>query len=169
MFVIFAKESVFNSYLTQTMQISDLESRLIVIIWTFVAFVVLAILSIVSLTHANTVATADALIRWFAPRASAQDISRLHLAGRNVSHFIIPAAAYLALVMGPLRNRPYVAFGLCAIFAVIDEALQAFSPGRTGSVHDIAIDWAGALCAFLVHSAMAGDRRKAIRASIRSR
>ena len=121
------------------------------------------------LTHANTFAVADALIRWFVPYASAQDISKLHLVGRDLGHFVIPAAAYLALVMGPLHNRPYVALGLCAIFAVFDEALQTFSPGRTGSLYDIAIDLAGALCAFLVHSAMAGDRQKAVRASIRSR
>jgi hypothetical protein len=151
------------------MQISDLESRLIVIIWTFVALVVLAILSIVLLTHANTFAAADALIRWFAPHASVQDISRLHILGRDLGHFVIPAAAYLALVMGPLRNRPYVALGLCAMFAVFDEALQTFSPGRTGSVYDIATDLTGALCAFLVHSAMAGNGQRAARAPIRPR
>jgi VanZ family protein len=151
------------------MQISDLESRLIVVIWTFAALVVLAILSIVLLTHANTFAIADALIRWFAPHASAQDISKLHILGRDLGHFVIPAAAYLALVTGPLRNRPYLALGLCAMFAVFDEALQTFSPGRTGSVYDIAIDMAGALCAFLMHSVMSGDRRRAVRAPIRSR
>jgi hypothetical protein len=83
------------------MQISDLERRLIIIIWTFTFVVALAAFSIGLLTHAYTFALADALIRWLAPHASAEDISRLHILGRELGHFFIPAGAHLALVLGP--------------------------------------------------------------------
>ena len=149
------------------MQTSELERRLIVVIWTFTFVVALAAFSIGLLTHANTFAVADALIRLFAPHASAEDISRLHILGRELGHFVIPAGAYLALVVGPLRNRPYLALGLCAIFAVLDETLQTFTPGRTGSMYDIAIDVAGALCGFLLHSVFAGGRRRVGSSAVR--
>jgi VanZ family protein len=151
----------------KTMQISDLERRLVIIIWTFTFVVALAAFSIGLLTHANTFAVADALIRWLAPHASAEDVSELHILGRELGHFFIPAGAYLALVLGPLRNRRYVALGLCAMFAVLDETLQTFTPGRTGSIYDIAIAVAGALCGFLLHSVIAGGGRRAVRSLIR--
>lgn len=133
------------------MQISELEHKLITIVWTITFVVALAAFSIVFLTHANTFALADTVIRWFAPHASAEDISGLHLLGRELGHFVIPVMVYLALVLGPLRNHRYVAFSLCAMFAVLDEALQAFTPGRTGSIYDVAIDIAGALCGFFLY------------------
>ncbi len=71
-----------------------------------------------------------------------------------------PAIAYLALVIGPLRNRRYSALALCAVFAVLDETLQAFTPARTGSLYDVALDVSGALFGFLVYSAYAAARLK---------
>ena len=113
------------------MQTSEVERRLVVLIWTLIFVVELAAFSIGLLTHGNTFAVADALIRLFAAHASAEDISRLHILGRELGHFFIPAGAYLALV---LRNRRHVALGLCAMFAVLDETVQTFTPGRTGSI-----------------------------------
>jgi VanZ family protein len=149
------------------MQTSELERTLIVLIWTFTFVVALAAFSIGLLTHGNTFAVADALIHLFAPHASAEDISRLHILGRELGHFFIPAGAYLALVLGPLRNRRHVALGLCAMFAVLDETVQTFTPGRTGSIYDVAIDVAGALCGFLMHSVFAGGERRAACSPIR--
>jgi len=115
------------------MQTSEVERRLIVLIWTLTFVVATAASSIGLLTHGNTFALVDALIRLFAPHASAEDILRLHILGRELGHFFIPAGAYLALVLGPLRNRRYVALGLW-MFAVLDETVQTFTPGRTGSI-----------------------------------
>ena len=150
-----------------TMQTSELERKLTTLIWTFTFMVALAAFSIVLLTHANTFALADTVIRRFTPHASAEDVERLHLLVRDLGHFVIPAAAYLALALGPLRNRRYVALGLCAMFAVLDETVQTFTPGRTGSISDIAIDMTGALSGFLLHSVFAGARRKSAHTPIR--
>jgi len=83
----------------KAMQMSDLEHRLITILWTITFMVALAALSVGFLTHANTFALADAVIRWLAPHASAEDISTLHILGRELGHFVIPEGAYLALVL----------------------------------------------------------------------
>jgi len=136
-------------------KVSDLERRLIANIWTitFVVFVVaLAAFSLTFLTNTNTFALADAVIRWFAPHASAEDISALHLPGRDLGHFPIPMVTYLALVLGPLRNHRYIAPTICAMFAVLDETLQASAPGRTGSIYEVAVEVAGALCGFFLYS-----------------
>jgi len=70
---------------------------------------------------------------------------------------VIPAVAYLALVLDPLRNHRYVALIMCALFAVLDETLQTFTPGRNGSIFDVALDVSGALFSFFVCSASQED------------
>ena len=120
----------------------------------------LATFSVGFFTHANTFALVEPIIRWLAPHASVQDISTLHILSRNLGHFLIPAVGYLALVLGPLRNRRYVALILCTVFAVLDETLQAFTPGRNGSIYDVALDVSGALFGFFVWSAISKGRRK---------
>ena len=143
------------------MQVSVLERRLIASTWTITFVVALAAFSLTFLTHANTFALADAVIRWFAPHASAEDISALHLLGRKLGHFFIPMVAYLALLLGPLRNHRYIALTTCTMFAVLDETLQASTRGRTGSIYDVAVDVAGALCGFFLYSVIAGGGRRA--------
>jgi VanZ family protein len=137
-----------------------LESKIVATLWTVAFGAALAAFSIAFLTHANTFALMEPILRWFAPGASAQDISTLHILGRKLGHFLIPALAYLALVLGPLRTRRYTALVLCAVFAVLDETMQAFTPGRTGSIYDVALDISGALFSFVVYSAFTTARRK---------
>ncbi len=149
------------------MPVSSLESRIVAILWTVAFAAALAAFSIVFLTHANTFALVVPVIRWLAPDASAAEISTLHILARKLGHFLIPAAAYLALVCGPLRNRRYTALVLCAVFAVLDETLQAFTPGRTGSIYDVALDISGALFSFVMYSAFTMVRRKTARATAR--
>ena len=143
------------------MPVSSLESRIVTVLWTVAFGAALAGFSIALLTHANTFALVQPIIRRLAPDASAREISTLHILARKLGHFLIPAAAYLALVFGPLRNRRYTALVLCAVFAVLDEALQAFTPGRTGSIYDVALDVSGALFSFLVYPAFTSRLRKA--------
>ena len=151
------------------MPVSSLESRIVAVLWTVAFGAALATFSIVFLSHANTFALMEPILCWFAPGASAQDISTLHILGRKLGHFLIPALAYLALVFGPLRNRRYTALVLCAVFAVLDETLQVFIPGRTGSIYDVALDMGGVLFSFLVHSAFTMKRRNKLPVSYRSR
>jgi VanZ family protein len=132
--------------------VSGLESRIVAILWTLAFLALLAAFSITFLTHANTFAIFEPIIRRIAPRASNAEIAQLHIAARKLGHFLIPAIAYLILVIGQLRGRPWAALILCAVFAVLDETLQAFTPGRSGSIYDVALDVSGAVLGFIVYS-----------------
>jgi VanZ family protein len=147
---------------TEAWSVSSLESRVVAVLWTVAFGAALAAFSIAFFSHANTFALMEPIIRWMAPGASPGEISTLHILGRKLGHFLIPAAAYFALVLGPLRNRRYTALVLCAMFAVLDETLQAFTPGRTGSIYDVALDTSGALFSFFVYSALTMGRRKTL-------
>ena len=125
-------------------------------VWiTVVTFVIaLAIFAGVALHPQNTLALVDPFVRWLRPSASPEDIDRIHFMAREFGHFLIPAAAFFVLVIGPLRRRPLLALLLCAAFAVIDESIQNFMPGRTGSLTDVVGDVSGATLAYVVYRAI---------------
>jgi len=138
----------------------SLESRIVTLLLTIAFVAALAAFSITFLTHSNTFAVVEPIIRRLAPDASATEVSRLHIMVRKMGHFLIPAIAYFVLVIGPVRNRRYSALVLCAIFAVLDETLQAFTPARTASIYDVALDLSGALLSFFLYSAFTSGRRR---------
>jgi VanZ family protein len=140
--------------------VSGLESRIVAVLWTIAFVTALAAFSIIFFSHANTFATLELLIRWLVPDVSDGALAGLHNLSRKLGHFLIPAIAYFALVIGPLRNRRYSALALCVVFAVIDELLQSFTPGRNGSIYDVALDMSGALFSFFVYSALTIGPRK---------
>jgi VanZ family protein len=133
---------------------STFEGRLIRLLWTVAFLAALAAFSITFLTHSNTFAIAEPLIRRIAPHASPAETAALHILGRKLGHFLIPMAGYLILAMGPLRHRRFTALGLCAVFAILDESVQAFAPARSASIYDVALDLSGALFGFFLHSAL---------------
>jgi VanZ family protein len=132
---------------------ATLEGWLVRLLWTVAFLAALAAFSITFLTHSNTFAIAEPLIRWIAPDASPGELAALHIMGRKLGHFLIPAIGYLILAMGPLRRRRFTALGLCAVFAILDESVQAFTPARSASIYDVALDISGALFGFFLHSA----------------
>jgi len=144
----------------RVMHISSLECKIVKVLWTVAFGAALAAFSVGFLSHANTFAVAEPIIHCLMPHASAESISMLHVLSRKLGHFLIPAVAYLALVLGPLRNHRYVALIMCAVFAVLDETLQTFTPGRNGSIFDVALDVSGALFSFFVCSAISRGRRR---------
>jgi VanZ family protein len=135
-----------------------LESRIASAITVAMFLVVLAVFAGVSLTHGNTFALVDPVVRWVQPAASSAEIDRIHMMARKFGHFLIPAVAFALLVIGPLRRRPGLALALCALFAMIDESLQSFIPGRTGSVADVMLDTSGAVVAYFVYRAILSTR-----------
>jgi VanZ family protein len=137
---------------TGVMHMSSLERKIVKVLWTVAFGAALAAFSVGFLTHANTFALAEPIIHCLMPHASADDISTLHVLSRKLGHFLIPAAAYLALVLGPLRNHRFFALIMCAGFAVLDETLQTLTPGRNGSLFDVALDISGALFSFFMCS-----------------
>ena len=71
---------------------------------------------------------------------------------RKVAHFLAfgALALFLRWGLGPWRSTlkvSVVAFALAVAYAFGDEVHQRFTPGRTGSAADVAIDSAGALAA----------------------
>ena len=82
------------------MNISNIERKSMTVLWTVAFGAALAAFSVGFLTHANTFALAEPIIRRLTPHASAEVISTLHVLSRKLGHFVIPAVAYLALVLG---------------------------------------------------------------------
>ena len=134
-------------------QIETFERRLVIVISMVVFRIILAGFAGVLLAHENTLAIVDPLVRWFRPSASAANILRVHDTTRKLGHFLVLAVAFALLVVGPLRRHPLIALGLCALFAMIDEFLQTFIPGRSGSLLDVILDTTGALFAYFVYRA----------------
>jgi VanZ family protein len=131
-----------------------IESRIVGTIAITIFLVLLAGFAGVLLNPQNTLALVDPFIRWLQPSVSLAEIDRLHTIGRDLGHFVIPAAAFGILVIGPLRRYPVFALLLCVIFAVIDESLQNFMPNRTGSISDVIIDTSGAVFAYFAYLAI---------------
>ena len=135
-------------------QPKPIEHRIVSTIAITVFLVLLAGFAGILLNPRNTLALVDPLIRWLRPSASSADIDRFHTMTRDLGHFLIPAAAFGILVIGPLRKHPVFALVLCVLFAMIDESLQNFMPGRTGSVTDVIIDTSGAVSAYVAYLAI---------------
>lgn len=138
---------------------SSLESRIVTLLLTIAFMAALAAFSITFLTHSNKFAVVEPIIHWLAPAKPATEVHRLHILVRKIGHFLIPAVAYFLLVSGPLRGRRYTALVICAFFAVLDETLQAFTPARTASIYDVALDMSGVLFSFFVYSAFSAARK----------
>jgi VanZ family protein len=104
-------------------------------------------------SHGNTFRIVEPVVRWYAPHVSADALATAHNIAREIGHFFIPMLAFCILVLGPLRNRPITALLACMAFACLDEGVQTFSHGRTGSLFDVMLDTFGALFGFFVYSA----------------
>lgn len=135
------------------------ENRLVRAASIVVFLLILAGFAGILLKPRNTLALIEPVLRLLRPSASSADIDRLHITARDLGHFLIPAAAFGILVFGPLRRRPVLALALCVLFAVIDESIQNFIPGRSGSVADVIIDASGAVFAYFAYVAIIRIRK----------
>ena len=120
------------------------------VLWVAALFV----LSTSVFSAANTSKIIEPILRFLLPWASATTISTLHGLIRKSAHFTNYAILFWLLVSGPLRTRPYVAFGLCVAYAMLDETHQIFVPGRTPTLYDVALDSTGALFSRFLHAAV---------------
>jgi VanZ family protein len=134
-------------------QLQSLERRIVTTIAVAAFLLVLAMFAGALLAPRNTLAIVDPLVRLLRPSASAHDIERVHNMARKFGHFMIPASAFALMVLGPLRKRPLIALALCALFAMLDEFMQTYTPGRSGSFLDVILDTSGALFAYFVYRA----------------
>ncbi len=103
----------------------------------------------------NTSRFFEPLLQWLLPSASAATIGLIHGLIRKAAHFINYGILFWLLIRGPLVGRPYVAFSLCVLYALLDEGHQIFVPGRTPSLYDVALDSSGALFSRYLNAAIA--------------
>ena len=112
-----------------------------VAVWALVIFV----FSTSYFSAENTSKFIDPILRFLMPTASAATIALGHGLVRKAAHFVNYAILFWLLISGPLHERPYYAFGLCVIYAMLDESHQMFVPNRGPSLYDVALDSTGAL------------------------
>lgn len=112
-----------------------------VVLWGAVIFT----LSTSAFTAANTGRIIDPILRWLLPGISAASVDVCHTLIRKAAHFTEYAILFWLLVRGPMAQRPHLALMLCVVYALTDEGHQAFVPGRTASLYDVALDSSGAL------------------------
>ena len=102
----------------------------------------------------NTSKIIDPILRFLMPGASAATIALGHGFVRKAAHFTNYAILFWLLVSGPMRARPYRAFGICVIYALLDEGHQMFVPNRGPSLYDVCDPLTGALFSRFLHAAV---------------
>lgn len=97
------------------------------------------------------------LFRLAAPWATPTQLDALHWLARKAGHLgeyaMLAALWYRAFTRGRhLAPRPAaaIAFAISLLWAILDEAHQAFEPSRVASIKDVAVDGTGALLATFV-------------------
>jgi len=122
-----------------------------VVMWGALIF----ILSTSAFTAANTARIIDPILRWLFPALTAASVDVCHNLIRKAAHFTEYGVLFWLLVRGPMVRRPYLALMLCVVYALTDEGHQAFVPGRTASLYDVALDSTGALFSHFLTAAIA--------------
>jgi VanZ family protein len=108
------------------------------------------------------------LLHWLFPDATPATLEVLHGAIRKLGHVaefaVLALLWYRALAWAERGWKPratLAAFGLALLFAVLDEAHQAFEPSRDGSPIDVGWDSLGALCGLVGRSLLFDRVRRA--------
>jgi len=122
-----------------------------VVVWGALIFT----LSTSAFSAANTARIIDPMLRWLLPAITAASVEVCHTLIRKAAHFTEYGVLFWLLVRGPMAQRPYLALMLCVVYASTDEGHQAFVPGRTASLYDVALDSTGALFSHFLTTAIA--------------
>ena len=122
-----------------------------VVVWGALIFT----LSTSAFSAANTARIIDPILRWLLPAITTASVEVCHTLIRKAAHFTEYGVLFWLLVRGPMAQRPYLALMLCVVYALTDEGHQAFVPGRTASLYDIALDSTGALFSHFLTTAIA--------------
>jgi VanZ family protein len=146
-----------DQYMSGALAINSAESNerslrkwMPVLVWAIIIF----IFSTSYFSAENTSKWIDPILRFLMPGASVTTIALTHGLVRKCAHFINYAILFWLLVSGPMRERPYLAFTVCVVYAFLDEGHQMFVPQRTPSLYDVALDSTGALFSRFLHAAV---------------
>ena len=121
-----------------------------VVVWGALIFT----LSTSAFSAANTARIIDPILRILLPGITAASVDVCHMLIRKAAHFTEYGILFWLLVRGPMAQRPYLALLLCVVYALSDEGHQAFVPGRTASLYDVALDSTGALFSHFLTTAI---------------
>ena len=122
-----------------------------VILWGAVIFS----MSTSTFSSLNTSRFIEPMLGWLFPLASKETITVLHALVRKSAHFTEYGVLFWLLLRGPMAGRPYLALGVCVVYAFLDEGHQMLAPGRTASLYDVALDSTGALFSRFLNLALA--------------
>ena len=93
------------------------------------------------------------------PSQSVPDFGKFEFSVKKGGHalgYLVLGRAYLYGI-GPKRKAPWLALGMCILYAATDEIHQSFVPGRGSRGLDVGIDTLGSLLGLL--PAMVRSRR----------
>ena len=107
---------------------------------------------------AHTAAWLGPLLRALLPGASPEDLALVHFVVRKAGHVI--EYAVLAGLWRRALGGAWAPLGLAVLTASLDELRQSFTPGRSGTFHDVLLDAAAAGAVLLLITAL-GRRRAA--------
>jgi VanZ family protein len=93
---------------------------------------------------ARTSAIFDPLLERISPGLGPHGLYNLQVFIRRSAHFAEYAILFVFLNLGPLRGRPIVALFVVIGCGSLDETRQLLTPGRSGTVTDVALDASGA-------------------------
>jgi len=122
-----------------------------VILWGMLIFS----MSTSTFSAMNTSRFIEPMLGWLFPLASKETITVLHALVRKCAHFTEYGVLFWLLLRGPMAGRPYMALGVCVVYAFLDEGHQIFVEGRTPSLWDVALDSTGALFSRFLNLALA--------------
>ena len=135
-----------------------------VLLWMF--FIFIGSTDLMSAEHTSRFI--GPFLRWFAPDITDATIASVQLFVRKCAHlteYAILSALLLRALRQHLLAARWVAFGLAALYAVVDEVHQSFVPSRTGSLWDVVTDSIGAILGLVIYVRMT-RRTNSLKSSI---
>ncbi len=99
---------------------------------------------------ARTRAMFDPLLARISPGLGPHGLYNLQVFLRRSAHFTEYAVLFVFLNIGPLRGRPIIALIAAIGCGALDETRQLFTPGRSGTISDVALDASGAAAILIV-------------------
>ncbi len=85
------------------------------------------------------------------PSKNVPDFGKFDFSVKKLGHafgYLLLGRAYL-FGIGPGKKSPWLALGMCLLYAISDEIHQSFVPGRSPRVTDVGIDTLGSLLGLL--------------------
>jgi VanZ family protein len=145
-----AQQMTQRAIVPEPLRMSSLSEWAPIMVWAAVMFT----FSTSAFSATNTSAIFTPILEWFFPAIPTFSLGVANLLIRKAAHFTEYAILCWLLVRGPLKRHPLVAVAFCVGYALLDEGHQVFVPGRTPSMHDVALDSSAAMFSGFLRTAL---------------